>query len=165
MTNKRNTASTTVLEINPCRRVGAPAFMKPARGDFGITFTVCDQRGANSHPRFVTLYPGWTFDKAMSVAVFKWDIFETSRVTAYNISLAVYWARSWLLFFLQAQTDVKGVNVPEPSRADFLINFDDPVKLVLCKENLREMVTLYTECVKTTGAWAGNGRSTLVSLI
>ncbi|KAK4188307.1 hypothetical protein QBC35DRAFT_531857 [Podospora australis] len=105
-------------QTKPERMAGAPAFMKPSLNsdDFGISFQVCDSKGASAKERFswqgatpllpeinqLTLHLYFHYI-CVPRHQLHWDEAEFKRAKEYNMSLLVYWARSYLVSHLRGQ--------------------------------------------------------------
>ena len=100
---KRRSSGETV-NLNPRRRAGAPAYIKPNLkwDDFGISFIFCDKLSSCANARYINLRPGWTLQQARAEAMTHYDENEEERVREYNFKLVTCWARARPLNVLYA---------------------------------------------------------------
>ncbi|KAK4163783.1 hypothetical protein QBC43DRAFT_300992, partial [Cladorrhinum sp. PSN259] len=146
----------------PHRRAGAKAFIKPnVNWDFfGVTFLVCDARGAAANAKYLQLKPGLSLAQARADAAITYDCYELERVQTYNINLVVAWAKARLVRHLRSKERENPIAPGTPNPAgdrpigqDSVVeNHIEFVEFISCQSKIEEAEVLARDCRAITEA-------------
>ncbi|KAK4165650.1 hypothetical protein QBC43DRAFT_287821 [Cladorrhinum sp. PSN259] len=155
----------------PHLRAGAKAFIKPnVNWDFfGVTFLVCDARGAAANAKYnlmlerllyLQLKPGLSLAQARADEAITYDCYELERVQTYNIGLVVAWAKARLVRHLRSKEQENPIALGTPNPAgdrpigqDSVVeNHIEFVEFISCQSKIEEAEILARDCRAITEA-------------